>query len=128
MATYADLLQDPRWQKKKSETLNRDEFTCQACGSKTQSLHVHHRYYDKDAEGPWDYPDESLVTLCLSCHNQVGEFMKVLRKHVGMSLSLDNFVRSFSLGVFKPQAVAQVMSEILQAAAIAYEETGSSQT
>lgn len=30
---------------------------------------VHHRDYLKDKE-PWDYPDELLVTLCESCHQE----------------------------------------------------------
>lgn len=59
---------DPRWQKKRLEIMQRDEFTCQCCGSDDKTLHVHHRKYRKEAEGPWDYEDDHLVTYCDDCH------------------------------------------------------------
>lgn len=33
-------------------------------------LQVHHSYYILD-KLPWDYPDESLITLCIECHQAV---------------------------------------------------------
>jgi 5-methylcytosine-specific restriction endonuclease McrA len=33
-------------------------------------LQVHHNYYILD-KLPWDYPNESLVTLCIDCHQKV---------------------------------------------------------
>ena len=30
-------------------------------------LHVHHMYYVK-GKAPWDYPSDSLVTMCANCH------------------------------------------------------------
>lgn len=35
-------------------------------------LHVHHTYYIKNTL-PWNYPDESLISLCVSCHQNVHE-------------------------------------------------------
>lgn len=35
-----------------------------------KDLHVHHTYYQID-KLPWQYPDESLQTLCRSCHEKV---------------------------------------------------------
>jgi hypothetical protein len=64
---YLTKLRDPRWQKKRLEVLERDNWTCQLCGDKQSTLTVHHRYYTKGAE-PWDYPGECLVTLCENCH------------------------------------------------------------
>lgn len=61
------LLKDPRWQKKRLEILQRDNFTCQCCGSKTKELQIHHLYYDKNLK-PWEYSNEALVTMCLDCH------------------------------------------------------------
>ena len=37
-----------------------------------KDLHVHHTYY-QIGRMPWEYPDESLVTLCRTCHHEVHE-------------------------------------------------------
>ena len=81
--TYAELLKDPRWQKRKTEILLRDNFTCQKCGCMDKTLHVHHIFYD--GRNPWDYEDEALITLCEDCHNKehgksipkIGKFYKL---------------------------------------------------
>ena len=65
---YSQKLKDPRWQKKRLEILERDEWTCQICQDSSTMLVVHHRKYLPDAE-PWDYPDNLLVTLCEDCHD-----------------------------------------------------------
>lgn len=65
---YSELLLDPRWQKKRLEILQRDDFTCRSCERNEETLHVHHTYYDKDLL-PWQYDNYSLVTLCKTCHN-----------------------------------------------------------
>jgi len=64
---YLQQLRDPRWQKKRLEILNRDNFTCQYCLCKDKELQVHHRYYDKD-KLPWEYDDDCFITLCNDCH------------------------------------------------------------
>ena len=69
---YTEKLKDPRWQRKRLEVLVRDEWTCTVCFEKEQTLHVHHRCYIPDLN-PWDYPEESLVTLCEDCHRQEHE-------------------------------------------------------
>lgn len=78
---YSDKLKDPRWQKKRLEVLNRDDFTCQICCDNRKTLHVHHRRYIKNKD-PWDYPDQLLVTLCEDCHesetNFINEALQVL--------------------------------------------------
>lgn len=66
-SAYAAKLRDPRWQKKRLEILNRDEFTCQMCFDTESTLVVHHRFYSNNRE-PWNYPDDCLVTLCQPCH------------------------------------------------------------
>jgi hypothetical protein len=66
--TYGEKLKDPRWQKKRLEILNRDEFTCQQCLDTTRTLMVHHRYYTKGLE-PWEYEDSCYKTLCDVCHS-----------------------------------------------------------
>lgn len=69
MTTYSEKLQDPRWQKKRLEILERDGWACQRCGAKDKTLHVHHRLYLKKRD-PWDYPGTLLLTLCSTCHDE----------------------------------------------------------
>lgn len=66
-SAYVEKLRDPRWQKKRLEVLNRDDFTCRHCGAKDKTLHIHHGFY-MDGKEPWQYPTDSLTTLCLDCH------------------------------------------------------------
>lgn len=63
------MLSDPRWQKKRLEVMQRDNFTCQHCGCVDKTLHVHHKYY-RDGNDPWDYPLNTFITLCDKCHNE----------------------------------------------------------
>lgn len=72
-STYSELLKDPQWQKKRLDILSRDNFRCCQCGSVKNTLHVHHQYYIK-GNMPWEYPDDSLITLCEFCHKAVDNF------------------------------------------------------
>ena len=65
--SYYEKLRDPRWQRKRLEVLERDGWACQLCDENTKTLNVHHRLYEKGRD-PWDYPVETLVTLCEDCH------------------------------------------------------------
>ena len=71
--TYAEKLMDPRWQRKRLEVLQRDDFTCQGCYSKETTLHVHHRHYERDKD-PWDYDLDDLTTVCADCHWKLKQF------------------------------------------------------
>ena len=64
---YSDLLKDPRWQKKRLEILQRDNFKCRSCTDDSNTLHVHHFRYDPDLL-PWEYDNEDLITFCETCH------------------------------------------------------------
>lgn len=64
--TYGEKLKDPRWQKRRLQVFERDEWACQLCSSTDSTLNVHHRWYQGE---PWDAPDEALVTLCEPCHD-----------------------------------------------------------
>lgn len=79
--TYIEKLKDPRWQKKRLEILERDDWACQACFDQESTLHVHHKRYLPKKE-PWEYNENLLVTLCESCH----EDESVLRKDVESDL------------------------------------------
>lgn len=73
--TYSEKLQDPRWQKKRLNVLELDDYTCQLCGSTTKSLQVHHKYYIHGLN-PWEYDVKTLTTLCADCHQLEGDMKK----------------------------------------------------
>lgn len=66
---YGELLKNPKWQRKRLEILQRDEWKCQECSSEYTELHVHHIEY-KDFLLPWQYNDSDLITLCKKCHSK----------------------------------------------------------
>ncbi len=69
---YSEKLQDPRWQKKRLQVLERDNFTCTLCSDSDSTLHVHHEKYYKN---PWDVEMDDLKTICCDCHSVI-EFLK----------------------------------------------------
>ncbi len=75
--TYVDKLKDPRWQKKRLEIFERDNFICSFCGENKKTLHVHHLKYIPESN-PWESKNEDLETLCEDCHLEVqGEKRKL---------------------------------------------------
>lgn len=64
---YAKQYQHPKWQKKRLEILEREDYTCQDCGDTEIQLHIHHGHYSKGHE-VWDYDNETLWCLCEPCH------------------------------------------------------------
>lgn len=70
MGNYSEKLKNPKWQRKRLEIMQRDNFECHICGNSKETLNVHHLYYDKGKD-VWDYPNEALITLCESCHESM---------------------------------------------------------
>lgn len=70
--SYCELLRDPRWQRKRLEILQRDNFTCVKCGDFHSNLQVHHKYYKK-GKLPWDYANSVLITMCENCHAKISK-------------------------------------------------------
>ena len=68
MSNYSQKLKSPKWQKKRLEILQRDEFKCKNCNSEEKTLHIHHLDYDKCE--PWEYENRFLITLCEDCHEK----------------------------------------------------------
>lgn len=68
--TYSVKLKDPRWQRKRLNIMNRDDFTCRICGDKETTLAIHHLKYSGE---PWDAPDDKLITVCEDCHETIEE-------------------------------------------------------
>ncbi len=78
---YSEKLKDPRWQKMKSMIQIRDQFTCQKCGDKGTTLHVHHRHY-LGGRDPWDYPEQLLVLICAKCHEEEERSADILKEMI----------------------------------------------
>ena len=76
--SYAEKLRDPRWQKKRLEVMERDGWGCVNCGAASKSLNVHHKHEDYRIE-PWDHENETMVTLCDTCHERLHEKLKFVR-------------------------------------------------
>lgn len=124
MATeYIEKLKDPRWQKKRLEILERDEWTCQICHDSSSTLVVHHRRYLPNTD-PWDYPDDLLVTLCENCHDiekeSRPEYEKLLLEELRLKFFADD-LRRLALGFSRLKLLHA--SEVV---ASAYEEAISS--
>lgn len=86
------MLKDPRWQKKRLEIFNRDNFTCKLCGDPKSTLHIHHKKYASNTS-PWDYQNDSLVTLCEHCHDTVE---KVKKSHPEIDIDLMSVFKAFT--------------------------------
>ena len=65
---YHQSLKDGRWQRRRLEIMERDDFKCCGCGT-TDGLNVHHLRYIAGRK-PWEYDDEDLITLCAKCHKK----------------------------------------------------------
>lgn len=86
--TYSDKLKNPRWQKKRLEIMQRDNFACKLYGDTESTLAIHHLKYSGD---PWDAPNKDLITVCEGCHalipsmrreSEYNENMKVIRHEI----------------------------------------------
>jgi len=80
-AKWSDQYTDPRWQKKRLEILEYDNYTCRRCGDKESTLHVHHGTYIKGRK-IWEYIPCQLITLCDDCHKKVHELKDELSLYV----------------------------------------------
>ena len=119
--TYYEKLKDPRWQKKRLEILNRDEFTCKICNDTKSTLHIHHKYYEYGND-PWDYPDNCFITLCADCHESEEMNIKEYSKLFIDTLKKSNFVaddwREIAYGIntikygINPSKLASIISKI----------------
>lgn len=86
--TYSEKLKNPKWQKKRLEILQRDNFKCCNCLNGESTLHVHHSMYL--GKEPWETPSECLDTLCEHCH----EFEHELQKYTKLEQYLFSCVKN----------------------------------
>ena len=75
---YKRLLARPEWHEKRSHIWNRDGGICQRCRCShfERRLEIHHKYYRIDLL-PWEYPDESLISVCVLCHEGIHATEKI---------------------------------------------------
>jgi hypothetical protein len=67
--SYAEQLKHPNWQRRRLEVLQAADFSCEVCGDKENTLHVHHKRYVKGRE-VWEYELNELIALCEPCHER----------------------------------------------------------
>lgn len=67
---YNEFLRSPEWLAKREEIITRDGGMCQMCKSR-KNLRVHHKSYEDLLD------NDSLITLCDKCHEQVHEYTKM---------------------------------------------------
>jgi hypothetical protein len=116
--TYSEKLKDPRWQRKRLEIMERDDFTCVICHNAESTLNVHHCYYGK-GRSPWEYDSQHLITLCHECHSDVERVREEILKEMtweipiyaihGLATRIDPFflsqIASFLAGSETPSAI-----------------------
>jgi hypothetical protein len=96
---FWELYNHPQWQKKKSAIMTRDGFRCRECGNDKETLHVHHGYYNRGKK-PWEYPDDSLRTLCKTCHDKVAETRQELLHLISnLSVGTTRRIIGYVLGI-----------------------------
>ena len=83
MSKWASHFKDSRWQKKRLEIMERDEWACRSCGASGEgvTLNVHHIHYES-GKAPWEYPEHMLVTWCEKCHAAIHDLQHMLLKRI----------------------------------------------
>lgn len=99
-AEFSAQYLDPRWQKTRLEVFKRDCFTCQNCGSTEKPLHAHHTFYWPDCEGPWDYDNSSILTLCNDCREEEHENLPTRKATIFHNMALAGFRTSSEIDAF----------------------------
>ena len=118
---YSDKLKDPRWQKKRLEIMEHDEWACKRCMDDESTLHVHHLSYEKGKD-PWEYDNENFLTLCESCHehefNSRADYEKMLLHTLKQRGFLADDIFRIVQGLlnFKPQNAIEVVASAYEMA------------
>jgi len=91
---YRQQVSSKRWQIKRTEILQRDNFTCQnkLCKTPDNPLQVHHLDYLGDLKA-WDYPNDMLVSLCDVCHSNES-WRPILERSLANTLKMKGFFLS----------------------------------
>jgi len=78
---YVEQLKSPKWQKKRLEIFERDEFACQSCGDTEEQLQIHHITYRKNKK-IWECENSDLLTLCAGCHKEITEIKSEIKLNI----------------------------------------------
>lgn len=114
---YKQKLLDPRWQRRRLQILQRDDFRCTSCGNADDTLHVHHFAYGVN---PWDVDDKHLTTLCSQCHEYEHKhreqaekvLLSAIRKAGFLAGSLDCMAEGFE--EMQPFHAEEVMASVFK--------------
>lgn len=68
---YLSYIASEAWSLKRLKVLQRDNFSCQTCGS-NHDLQCHHKSYTN----LFHEPLSDLITLCSHCHNAIHRSLK----------------------------------------------------
>lgn len=81
MSKRSSMYRDSRWQQKRLEIMERDNWTCRSCGASGDGtfLNVHHAYYEAGCK-PWEYDNDLLITWCEDCHEKHHRRLKEIQK------------------------------------------------
>lgn len=111
--SYFELLNHPKWQKKRLEILQAANFRCEDCASPDKPLHVHHSYYEKNLK-PWDYPTQSLHCLCEDCHKAAQNINTLLKRTLGkIALSEHMQLFGYATGLSVNDSDENLLIEVL---------------
>ena len=68
---YARQYLEKEWIELRNEIIKRDENKCQDCLEwvTENTANVHHTYYVANRK-VWEYPKDTLITLCKKCHKK----------------------------------------------------------
>jgi 5-methylcytosine-specific restriction endonuclease McrA len=80
--SYSEKLLDPRWQQMRLRVFERDKWKCVICGDAKKTLHAHHPVYHPMSDGPWDYEDEQIITLCKDCHDNEHDALDIAKANL----------------------------------------------
>ena len=118
---YSEKLKDPRWQKKRLEIFQRDEYTCQICGDTESTLAVHHYKYSGE---PWEIDNKYLKTLCEDCHESehlcIKQFKEILNDELSEYTSDINRSIAYLIHLIKEtnrnvpvEVVIEILSDVI---------------
>lgn len=98
--SYSEKLLDPRWQQMRLRIFERDGWKCVNCDASEKTLHAHHPVYHPRADGPWDYQDDEIITLCVDCHSEEHDELESSKANVLLAVVRLGFTTSLEMDFF----------------------------
>jgi 5-methylcytosine-specific restriction endonuclease McrA len=92
---YAQKLLDPRWQQLRLKIFERDKWTCRICAKSNKTLHAHHVHYHPLADGPWDYDEQTIITLCSDCHADEHSRLNIAKANFLLLLAKKGYIKAW---------------------------------